>query len=262
LVTVNTAKVQAGDLAQVEMVRSKVAALQYDNAVLQAESRLRQARSRLQALLGRPAFSPAFDVVGELRRDGVPATLEEVRRQALELRPDLQALIRDQARSLAEIRSQIAQGKVDYTVGTQVHRQYGNGVLGPGNSLGLFFSMPLPVFNRNQGEIERAREEQEQILSKIRALQADVRQEADSAYRQYQTALQLLSTIEKEMLQRAREVRQTTEYSYRRGEASLVELLDAQHAFNDTMQGYNDARAEYARSLYLLDSISGKVSNP
>jgi cobalt-zinc-cadmium efflux system outer membrane protein len=72
----------------------------------------------------------------------------------------------------------------------------------------------------------------------------------------------LLASIEKEMLQRAREVRQTTEYSYRRGEASLVELLDAQHAFNDTMQGYNDARAEYARSLYLLDSISGKVLNP
>ena len=51
-------------------------------------------------------------------------------------------------------------------------------------------------------------------------------------------------------------------YSYRRGEASLIELLDAQRAFNDTMQSYNDARAEYARSLYLMDSISGKGVNP
>jgi cobalt-zinc-cadmium efflux system outer membrane protein len=35
-------------------------------------------------------------------------------------------------------------------------------------------------------------------------------------------------------------------------------LLDAQRAFNETMQAYNEARAEYARSLYLLDSVTGK----
>jgi cobalt-zinc-cadmium efflux system outer membrane protein len=47
------------------------------------------------------------------------------------------------------------------------------------------------------------------------------------------------------------------EYSYRRGEASLVEFLDAQRAFNDARQSYNDARAEYARSLYTMDAIRG-----
>jgi cobalt-zinc-cadmium efflux system outer membrane protein len=54
-------------------------------------------------------------------------------------------------------------------------------------------------------------------------------------------------------------VRVITEYSYRRGEASLLEFLDAQRAFNETMQGYNEARAEYARALYLLDAVSGKA---
>ncbi len=42
----------------------------------------------------------------------------------------------------------------------------------------------------------------------------------------------------------------------------LLELLDAQRAFNETMQAYNESRAEYARSLYVLDSISGKVPVP
>jgi cobalt-zinc-cadmium efflux system outer membrane protein len=60
----------------------------------------------------------------------------------------------------------------------------------------------------------------------------------------------------------ARKARETTAYSYRSGEASLVEFLDAQRAFNDTMQTYNEARTEYARSLYLLDSVSGKVELP
>jgi len=262
IVEVNTARVNAGDLAQVELVRSRIAALQYQNAVLQGESRLRVARNRLQSLLGRTTFSGNFDVVGELRRDGQPVSLEDLRRQAFELRPDLQALIRDQARSLADLRLQIAQGKVDFTVGTQIHRQYGMGVLNPGNSLGLFFSAPLPIFNRNQGEIERVRQEQRQIETRIKALQTDIRNEVENAHLQYMTASNLLRRIEKDMLQQARDVRQTTEYSYRRGEASFVELLDAQRAFNDTMQSYNEARAEYARSLYLIDSISGKAVNP
>jgi len=51
------------------------------------------------------------------------------------------------------------------------------------------------------------------------------------------------------------------EYSYRRGEASLVEFLDAQRTFNETMQSYNEARAEFARTLYLIDFISGKAVN-
>jgi outer membrane protein, heavy metal efflux system len=58
------------------------------------------------------------------------------------------------------------------------------------------------------------------------------------------------------MIGRAKEVRDTTEYSYRRGEASLVEFLDAQRAFNDVMQSYNDARASFAKSLYLIDSVT------
>ena len=58
------------------------------------------------------------------------------------------------------------------------------------------------------------------------------------------------------------QARQIIEYSYKRGEATFVEFLDAQRAFNETMQGYNEARAELARSLYLMDSISGKGINP
>jgi len=59
------------------------------------------------------------------------------------------------------------------------------------------------------------------------------------------------------MLDRARGVVETTRYSYERGEASLVELLDAQRAFNDAMQTYNEARANYARSLMELESVTG-----
>ena len=76
----------------------------------------------------------------------------------------------------------------------------------------------------------------------------------------YDTARALLRRIEDGMLEQARRVLVAMEYSYRAGEASLVEFLDAQRAFNDTMQGYNEARAEFARGLYLIDSVTGKES--
>ncbi len=258
IVAVNSDRVRAGDLGKVELVRTQVAALQFRNSVRQAELRLRTARNRLQTLMGRTTFSESFDAVGDLRRDPTVPAAETLLQQAFEMRPDLQALTRDQARSVADLRLQIAQGKVDYTVGTMYHHQYG---YASGDAMGFFFSAPLPVFNRNQGEIERVRQEQRQIEARIRALQNEIRAEVQNAYQQHMTARDLLESIERDMLAEARDVRETTEYSYRRGEASLVELLDAQRAFNDTVQGYNEARAEYARSLYLIDSISGQAVN-
>ena len=260
IVEVNAARVRAGDLADVELVRTRVAALQFQNAVRQAEFRLYTARGRLELLLGRASLSETLEVSGPLRRDTQTLSLDDLSKLAFDNRPDLLALRQDQARSVAEMRLQIAQGKVDYILGTEYRRQ--QGLAGTGNSLGFFFSVPLPVFNRNQGEIERARLEQQQIRVRARSLEATIMNEVKMAYKQYSTASALLETIEKDMLNRRRDVRQITEYSYKRGEATLIEFLDAQRAFNETMQGYNEARAEYARSLYVIDSISGKAVNP
>jgi cobalt-zinc-cadmium efflux system outer membrane protein len=128
---------------------------------------------------------------------------------------------------------------------------------GKGSSLGFFFSVPLPIFERNQGEIELERQEQSQIETRARALEAEIHNEIAAAWRQYETARALLGLIEDGMLLKARHVLDTMEFSYRSGEASLVEFLDAQRAFNGTAQSYNEARAEYANSLYLIDATVG-----
>ena len=258
IVTVNRTRVNAGDLARVELVRSEVAQLQFANQVRQAESKVRLARNRLQVLMGRLVFDPAFDVTGTLRRDALLAAKQELAQLAMTARPDLESLRRDQARSQAELRLQLAQGKVDYTVGAALNRQVGVGGLTSGNSAGIFFSMPLPVFNKNQGEIDRARREQEQIQARIRSLEQEIQAEIENAFEQFQTARQLLEQIETDLLERAKRVREITDFSYRRGEATFVELLDAQRTYNETMQGYNEARAEYGRTLFLIDAITGK----
>ena len=255
IVAINTERVRSGDLAPVELARSRLAALQFRNDIRSREAKLAVAVHRLRTLLGRTDTSP-IEVAGELRRDIPALQPDALQHSALQLRPDLKALERDQARSAADVRLQLAQGKVDYTVSAEFHRQLAPGSL-TGNEWGVFFSAPLPFFNRNQGETERARREAHQAAARIAALQSDITGEMRGAWEQYTTTRELVDTIEQQMLTPAREVRDTTAYSYRRGEASFVELIDAQRTFNETMQSYNEARAEFARSLYTLDALTG-----
>ena len=80
--------------------------------------------------------------------------------------------------------------------------------------------MPLAVFNKNQGEIARARRESDLAgAQKMRWRPALLL--VEQAYRQYSVSRQLLTIVETDMLLKAKSVRDITEYSYRRGEASL-----------------------------------------
>ena len=259
VVDINQKRVKSGDLSEVELLRTQVAELQFENSVRQADLRVKTATAKLQILLGRTKNSRPFDIAGDLRREPIPPNQDALMEQARQMRPDLLALVRDQARSQAEIRNQLALGKVDYTVGTEYRRQQKTA---HANTLGFFFQTNIPVFNRNQGEIERARQEQRQIEARIRAIEATVDNDVEVAYQQFATARATLEKIEQTMLNKAREVRSITEYSYRRGEASFVEFLDAQRAYNDTMQAYNDARADFARSLFTIDSATGASTAP
>jgi outer membrane protein, heavy metal efflux system len=255
VVTINESRLKSGDLSKVELERSQVAALQFRTAVQQAQLQLDQAKTQLQFFLGRKKTNPNFDVAGPLRREEFLQPQEEVVKLAIDRRPDYLLYQQSQARSRADLRLQLANGKIDFSIGTEYTHQRAYGV--GGSSLGFYVSAPLPIFNRNQGEILRAQREIDQAAARIEGLRMSINTEIEKAFRQYTMAKNLLASVETGILIKARSVRDTTEYSYRRGEASLIEFLDAQRAFNDAMQSYNDARASYARSLYLLDTVSG-----
>ncbi len=249
-------RVNAGSLSAADLLRARLAATQFKNEAATAESRLHSTRHRLQILLGRQSFIHGFDVTGDLRRDKEKIEIQPLRVQAQQLRPDVQAVLRDQARSAADLRLQLAQAKIDYTVGTQYHRQ--QSPTGTGNSLGVFLSIPLRVFDRNQGEIERATLEHRQLDGRLRAVRATAAADVESTYEQYAIATTVLANLEGDVLDQAREVRRAAEASFKAAEIKLLDFLDAQRAYTDTMQSYNDARANYARSLYQLEAVSGR----
>lgn len=256
LVAINEARLKAGDLAEVELDRSRVAALQFSANVQESALKLEQAMARLRLALGRKPEEPAEDLeVDEPLRSGpLPFAKEAALAAALETRPDLLAQKQSVARSRADLRLQMANARVDYTLGVELTRQWAFGI--SGNTMGFSFSIPLPVFNRNQGEIARAQRELAQTQARVAAAELAVRTEVEIAYRKCLSYGGLVRQVEAEMLSQARRVLDTTRYSYERGEASLVEFLDAQRAFNEAMQTYNNARANYARSLYELETVT------
>src|SRR5262249_56126848 len=91
----------------------------------------------------------------------------------------------DEARTQYDLRLQVAQGRVDYTLGAEYRRQ--QGVNGKGNLAGLFVSVPLPIFNRNQGEIARAEAEHEKAARSLSALETNVSAEVASAYEEFES---------------------------------------------------------------------------
>lgn len=254
VVRINTSRVRNGDLAEVELIRSEVARLQSENTVRKAELELQTARARLQILLGRRREDPMVDATGEMRAEQLSVSLETLVEQAIAQRPDLLAQRKERIRSQADIRLQLANAKVDYTFGSEYNKQK---VSGRSNSVAFYFFSALPVFNRNQGEIERARQQEVRSEAQTRAVEATIQNEVEIAYLTYNNSLVTVTRIEQSLVAKAKDVRQVAEFSYKRGQASFLELLDAQRAYNETMLAYNGARADLAQSLYTVDAAVG-----
>ena len=258
VVRLNEVKMKDGSIAPIELTRSQVAMMQYRGNVKRADLELATAKTKLQNLLGRTISSETLDIQGELKVPLRPAGLQlaALEEQAFTTRPDLQALERNQARSQADLKLQLAQAKVDYIWGLEYRRQ--QGVNGMGDTLGLFLSVPLPLFNRNEGEIARVTAEHEQLSRQVQALKAQIQTEVNVAWQEFQTSRDLVESIEREMLNPAEQARDTVAYTYRAGASSLVEFLDAQRAFNETIQSYYEAEANYRRAVIKLNAAVGR----
>lgn len=263
LVRLNETKVSSGFTAPQELTRSRVAMLQFRNSVKRAELEILTAKTRLQNLLGRKALTEDFDIEGELKvplhaGDFDPNLLQE---KSYAARPDVQIQERTQARSQSELKLQLAQAVVDYTVGME-YRRVATNVQSSSNFAGVFFSVPLPFFSRNQGEIARVRGEQDQLGKQLVAVKAQVAAEVKAAHQEMRSARELLQSIEADLLTPAQQARDNSAYIYKAGATTLVELLDAQRAFNETMQTYYEAQGSYRRAVLRLNSSVGEEVVP
>ena len=257
VVAINEVRVRDGDLAESELMRTRLAARQVAGAIRLSELELSKAQTALGLLLASPADAPPVAVQGPIPGDRIEPEIGALRAEAVAERPDLRALEQARGRADADISLQRALAVTDLGVGVQYHRQT---AFAKGDSLGFFLNGTLPVFDRNQGEIRRARSTMSQVEAQITAFRASLDADVVRAVASYRAARDRLNVFEGGALDEAKEVRDAAEYAYRRGEVSFLEFLDAQRAFIETTRSYYEALADHALARFEIDYVTGSVT--
>lgn len=261
VISLNRARNQQGEISGGEVRRIQVERLRFVDDLFNAQLALRNARSTLLALMNAPDLGVEFDVTEALAPSPATATVPArpaplldpaaLRTQALTLRPDLQAAQREVQRADTETQLQRALRTPNITVGAGYRRDFGS------NAVVFGVTVPLPLSNRNQGGVARAEAERRQVANLAAAAATMVLLDVQQAINAADVSRARVQYIEREYLTPARESRDIVLASYRLGAANLIDFLDAQRAFRDTLRTYNRALYDQRVSLFQLASATG-----
>jgi cobalt-zinc-cadmium efflux system outer membrane protein len=230
-------------------------------ALEEAEAGVRRASRTLGALLQLPPGSTAaLDVSGTLRPVpvGLPP-LEELGRMALSSRPDLAAYRLGVDRAAADLRLARANRFSDVFLMVQPYTFQDNSPYSAGSahSWAVGMTVPVPVFNRNQGNIERARLNVDQTRTEMATLQQAVLTEVEQAEEEFRLARDAAARLESEIVPAAARMLADTDTIYRQGETDLIAYLIVQRNYNDVVRQYRDALVRQRRAALRLNTVVG-----
>ena len=255
-VDIGEAEFKAGYIGEGDYLKIKLQLLQFQTDVSASRLAKVQALVGLRELLGYNTVPANYDVIGDLAYQPLKANLEDLQMKALGERPDLRAAQLGITAAQSQILLAKANAKVDVTgTGDFTH------VSGE-NTASFFVNFPLPIFNRNQGEIARTgyalTQAQEQQQSASDTVLSDVA-DAYEALRSNDEVLQLYTSG---YLKQAQDSRDISEYAYKRGAASLLDFLDAERSYRSIQLAYRQALGSYMTALEQLKEAVGTRSLP
>src|SRR5215471_3503973 len=241
----NRMRFKAGDIARMDLDRLELQRVQFESDYEAATVSLRTAKIQLLTLLNDRTPIEQFDVTGPFDFADQLMPLEEFRNLALATRPDLRAAM--QSVELAKINHglAIANGSTDPTSSAWWSRNPSFNNPFDFYTLGVSVSIPLRIFDRNQGEKLRTQIEIGRSEQLRDATQALVFSDVNSAYAVLVSALNLLRPYKTKYLPLASSVRDTVSFSYRRGGASLLDYLEAERSYRDTRRAYLNLIGSY-----------------
>jgi cobalt-zinc-cadmium efflux system outer membrane protein len=254
---VNRDRFQAGAIAQVDLDRLELQRVQYESDLQTAEVNLRTAKIQLLALLNDRIPVEQFNVTGPFDFSTQIAPLDDVRQTALNTRPDLMAAIDAIDKAKTDHRLAVSMGSTDPTFGFDVARnppidEY----------FGFNVSIPLRVFDRNQGEKLRTQLDIDRNEKLMEATRAQVLSDVDSAYASVTSTLVLLQPYKDRYLKQATQVRDTIEFSYESGAASLLDFLNAQADYRSVQVNYLNLVGSYLNAASQLNLAVGREVIP
>jgi outer membrane protein, heavy metal efflux system len=247
---------QAGGISENDYLMIKLQLLQFESDLEQAQLARVQSLSDLRQLLGYESVSTDYDVAGPFEYQPVKGNLEDLQLKALQNRPDLRAAQQGVTAANSQLTLQKAIGKQDVTV--QANYSHVNGL----NAATIYGSMPLPIFNRNQGEIAKARFAITQSQELEKATSGQALTDVYDAYQGLRTNDKVVLLYISKYLDAATRSRDISEYAYRHGGTSLLNFLDAERSYRATQLAYRQALASYLLALEQLRQAVGTRTLP
>ena len=255
-VNISNERYRVGDMSESDLLKIKLQLLQFQTDVSAAKLAKMQGLATLRQLLGFESVPDDYDVQGTLEYQPVHSDTNSLKALAAMNRPDLRAAQLAVTAAESQMALQKANAKMDIT-GTFDY-SHTSGV----NSGSFFYNMPLPVFDRNQGEIARAQyaitQAQEQASETAQQVSTDVVQ----AYENLRTNDQIIQLYQGGYVDQAKQSRDISEYAYQKGAASLLDFLDAERTYRANQLAYRQALASYMLAIEQMRQAVGTRNLP
>jgi cobalt-zinc-cadmium efflux system outer membrane protein len=247
---------KAGAISEDDYLKIKLQLLQFETDLQQAQLARVQALSDLRQLFGYESVSTDYDVAGSFDYQPLKGNLEDLQLKALQNRPDLRGAQQGVAAANSQYELQRAIGRPDVTV--QANYSHVNAI----NTATFYGSIPLPIFNRNQGEIAKSRFAITQAQEQEKATNGQALTDVRDAYESLRTNDKVVTLFRSGYLDIAQKDRDISEYAYKRGAASLLDFLDAERSYRATQLAYRQALAAYLLALEQLREAVGVRALP
>ncbi|HET6144719.1 MAG TPA: TolC family protein [Candidatus Acidoferrales bacterium] len=256
--TLDIAEEQAklGAMSGGDLLKIKLQLLQFQTDVSAAKLARIQALAGLRQLLGYDSVPENYEVVGDLEYKAVKVGKDELMAMALRQRPDVRAAQLGITAAQSQLGLAEANGKRD------VNASMNYSHVGSANSISIFGSIEMPIFDRNQGEIARNRyvvTQSQELSSEQNSLALT---DVENSYESLHTNDEVVQLYQSGYLKEAEDSRDISQYAYQRGAASLLDFLDAERSYRATELAYRQALASYMTSLEQLRQAVGTRSLP
>ena len=258
----NVAKsgVEAGGMPAVEQKRISLDLLQCRQELLETEKTLDILKVQLRAQCGCADYDPDFDITGDLDVPTVmtPMPLEEAFAMAQQNRPDIRALRITVSKSKADVCTENRNAYPEVSPFAGVTRQYQKAMGDEDyNGWGIGVTVTVPLFDRNQGNRAKARSALAQSNHRYRAGIVDLHAEIIEADRNLRTAHQQSHVFAAEEVRLSKQVRDIMIEGFKAGGRPLIDVLDADRSYRETVRLYISSRADCWRAWYIYNSVVG-----
>ncbi len=257
IIEISRERFKAGAIGQVDLDRIELLRVQYESEIQTAIVNLRTSKIQLMQLLNDRTPLDQFDVNALFDFADNLEPLDTYHQIALDNRPDLRAALESVQQAVAAHKLAEANGSTDPTFGAWYTYNPSFNNPNDNQTLGLSVSVPLRIFDRNQGEKQRTLIDIDRNRQVTEAARAQVFSDVDSAYEQVRSNIALLTPYRDKYKDQATRVRDTVTYAYQRGGASLMDFLNAQSDYRVVQLAYLQLVGAYMTAAGQLNLAVG-----